>query len=515
MIRRTFEPHVSQLEEPKLEFRYGQKLEYPRDGLFLYGPVDYVHAPKQINYGVIGTKSGVNFFERWVTSIQSFINVPEPAKGSRALQPQNVAFPGFAEAFSADWPRRPVCVVDGIDSAELDRTLRLESRHEAVHKTVMLYVSRLIHEHNRLDNPPALWFVIIPDSVYHFCRPQSKVALSERVKGDITITSRQAQRLRIQPTLFGEENEQLEVFDYALDFHNQLKALLLKEKIVTQILRETTLAPNEFLKRNNLPMRSVGDPAKIAWNVCTTAYYKAGGRPWQLADVRPGVCYVGLVYKRERSADNRWACCAAQMFLTDGDGIVFRGALGPWYNTERGDFHLDRSAAGEIVHMVIEEYREKFAAAPKELFIHSRSRFSRDEWDGFLEVTPRETNLVGVQITKPKDMKLFRPGRYPVIRGTALHVDAATSFLWTTGYVPRLDTYMGSETPNPIRISVVRGACPVRTVLEDVLRLTKINFNACSFSSGMPMTIKFADAVGNVLGAAPSSEPRLPFMFYI
>ena len=27
-------------------------------------------------------------------------------------------------------------------------------------------------------------------------------------------------------------------------------------------------------------------------------YYKAGGRPWQLADVRPGVCYVGLVYKR-------------------------------------------------------------------------------------------------------------------------------------------------------------------------------------------------------------------------
>ena len=28
------------IDEPLLEFRFGQKLVYPRDGLFLYGPVD-------------------------------------------------------------------------------------------------------------------------------------------------------------------------------------------------------------------------------------------------------------------------------------------------------------------------------------------------------------------------------------------------------------------------------------------------------------------------------------------
>jgi hypothetical protein len=189
--------------------------------------------------------------------------------------------------------------------------------------------------------------------------------------------------------------------------------------------------------------------------------------------------------------------------------------LGPWYNTDRKEFHLDRKSAASLSQMIVQEYTDKFGAPPKELFIHSRSRFSDDEWDGFSDAAPSATNLIGVQISKPKDMKLFRPGVYPVIRGTALNVEAHASFLWTSGYVPRLDTYMGSETPNPIRISVVRGTCPIDTVLSDILRLTKINFNACSFSSGMPMTIKFAEAVGNVLGAAPSTEPRLPFMFYI
>lgn len=515
MISRSFTPFVSQLDEPELEFRYGQKLTYPRDGLFLYGPLDYEHAPRQINFGIIGTKFSVACFNEWAATIQGFIDIPPQSRVSRAVQPQHVPFPGFAEAFSAVWPQRPTCTIDDIDPAELDRCLRIGVRHEAVRETVKLYADRLIYEHNRLDNPPKVWFVVIPDSVYRYCRPQSKVAASERVQGEVTITQRQAQHFKVAPTLFGDEQKQLEVFEYVPDFHHQLKAILLKERIVTQILRETTLAPERFLKSNGMPIRPVADRARVAWNVSTTAYYKAGGRPWQLADVRPGVCYVGLVYKREHSADERWACCAAQMFLSDGDGVVFRGALGPWYNTDRKEFHLDRRSAASLSQMIIQEYTDKFGVAPKELFIHSRSKFSNDEWDGFADAAPPETNLVGVQISKPKDMKLFRPGAYPVIRGTALNVEAQASFLWTNGYVPRLDTYMGSETPNPIRVSVVRGNCPIDTVLNDILRLTKINFNACSFSSGMPMTIKFAEAVGNVLGAAPSTEPRLPFMFYI
>jgi hypothetical protein len=38
-------------------------------------------------------------------------------------------------------------------------------------------------------------------------------------------------------------------------------------------------------------------------------------------------------------------------------------------------------------------------------------------------------------------------GNYPVIRGTALPLGDRSAYLWTSGFVPRLDTYMGPETP--------------------------------------------------------------------
>ena len=46
-------------------------------------------------------------------------------------------------------------------------------------------------------------------------------------------------------------------------------------------------------------------------------------------------------------------------------------------------------------------------------------------------------------------MKLFRPGKYPVVRGSTLMLDDKQAFLWTAGYVPRLDTYLNPETPTP------------------------------------------------------------------
>jgi hypothetical protein len=58
---------------------------------------------------------------------------------------------------------------------------------------------------------------------------------------------------------------------------------------------------------------------------------------------------------------------------------------------------------------------------------------------------------------------------------------------------------MGPETPNPIMVRVQRGDCDLRGVLSDVMGLTKINFNSCLFNDRMPVTIRFANEVGDVL----------------
>ena len=44
------------------------------------------------------------------------------------------------------------------------------------------------------------------------------------------------------------------------------------------------------------------------------------------------------------------------------------------------------------------------------------------------------------------------------------------------------------------------------------MALTKLNYNACRFSDGDPVTIRFADAVGEILTAGPIGRfPPLPF----
>ena len=51
-----------------------------------------------------------------------------------------------------------------------------------------------------------------------------------------------------------------------------------------------------------------------------------------MSGIREGVAYIGIVFKRHSLAgENRSAACGAQIFLDSGDGIVFKGAVGDWF----------------------------------------------------------------------------------------------------------------------------------------------------------------------------------------
>ena len=55
------------LTEPPLEFRYGQKVPDPRDGLALFGPcdADAPSHPGTLAYGVVGRACGIELFSNW------------------------------------------------------------------------------------------------------------------------------------------------------------------------------------------------------------------------------------------------------------------------------------------------------------------------------------------------------------------------------------------------------------------------------------------------------------------
>ena len=67
------------------------------------------------------------------------------------------------------------------------------------------------------------------------------------------------------------------------------------------------------------------------------------------------------------------------------------------------------------------------------------------------------------------------------------------------------------------------GEADIETVLKDIMRLTKLNYNNCTFADGLPITLKFASKVGDILTTLPSDDDQdaeenhkpLPFLHYI
>lgn len=507
---------VEHFDEPQLEFAGMQTSPHPKDGLFLYGPHAKARKPREINLGVVGTPDGISHFRDWGFRLHRQVSVPPPGKGEKTDRLHLANFPGIQETFGISFDPDG-CSALSIPLSDIEHATRLQNLNEAVDKVARLYIDRVKKHLKNEERSIDVWILVLPEIVYDRCRPGSKRSGLVLEKGEFSRKQKGKATLPLLASVIDLQGE--EIFDDVPDFHRRIKAEFLKIA-PTQLLRETTLAPEKFLNAAGYPVRKTQDAATVAWNIATGVYYKTQPKPpWRLAQVRPGVCYIGMVYKNLPSDPDGHACCAAQMFLSEGDGVVFRGANGPW-KTGDYEYHLKRDAAKNLLNLVLDSYKEAHKSPPRELFIHGQTYFNDEEWSAFVEAAPAETNIVGVRIrTTGGETKLFRDGDYPVIRGTALLLDDKTAYLWTTGYVPELDTYIGPETPNPLHITVMRSKATrpdIRTVLSDIMGLTKINYNSCNFNDGLPVTVRFAKMVGDVLtmGSAKGEEKQ-PFKFYV
>ncbi|MCI0537558.1 MAG: hypothetical protein L0Z50_20280, partial [Verrucomicrobiales bacterium] len=499
------------LPEPTLLFGHSQSIEDPRDGLSLFGPFD----PAQtygVRYGVIGTKDGIRRFAEWVERIQHPIVENPPTR----LRPP---FPGFEVAFGIPFSPKPLVKVE-FQMSDLNKHVHIGDRFKRTYETAGFFTDRISEALRTEEERPDIWFIIAPEDVYKYCRPKSFVEKEQRIEAEGSMRPTEAIRLVREPSFFQEWNEAAVPYQYDPDFRNQIKGRLLSQQILTQVIRESTLAHREFLNKAGKPTRQLDKlQSEIAWNLGSAIYYKVGGRPWKLNGVRKGVCYVGLAFKRdERNPNPQAACCAAQMFLDSGDGVVFKGNVGPWMTGKRGHFHLTTHAAYELLNQAIESYKSKHDRnSPDELFVHGKIRFQEPEWNGFLEAAGTRTNVVGVKIDDADDFRLYREqGSMPVMRNIAWLQNERSGYLWSRGFIPRLQTYPGKEVPRPLFVEICEGKASIETVLQDVVGLTKLNYNSCRFADGVPVTLKFADAVGEVLISGPAvPKAPLPFRHYI
>ncbi len=501
---------VELLGEPALEFRYGQTAREPHQGLSLFGPfdADLPSRPGVVRHGAIGTRDGLERLRGFIARLQLpvFREYGDPAilRKDRYLWP---TFPGLGVAFSCSWSSDPAWSAE-VDGAAFQTLLLNMDPHKRAFDVCNHYlnaIKRASERDERLD----LIICVIPDEVWEDCRPHSKVidGFGEKPRAaEIALR-------RNQTALFSEYS--YEQYDYSVDFRRQLKARSMEYGIPLQLVRESTLRLSDD---NAGRERSLTPLSDRAWNLGVGLYYKAGGKPWRLTSARDGVCYVGLAFRQAegRRSDPKTACCAAQMFLDTGDGVVFRGEFGPWFSPERHQFQLGEAGARDLLHGVLETYRSEGGSELREIFIHSRSRISREEYRGYLEACPPSAKVVGVRVRRDMDTRLFRKGTYPVLRGTAWKLSDRAALLWASGFKPELMTYDGWEVPVPLRIDIQHGDADISQVCRDILGLTKLNYNACKLADAQPVTVGFSDAVGEILIGNPKVSSRRPnFRFYI
>lgn len=493
------------INEPKLIFGYNQEGFDPRDGLTLFGAYSREKFTNP-SIGIIGTPESKKRVLKW---LQSIIH-PVYGKKTDIARPY---FPSIETVFGMSLNFKAIREVS-VDENKLNYFLQFQDPHQRVHNLANLYADALKAYVSDENEPVTFWIVVIPDDVYKYGRPKSHIPKSE---ANIKVGIKDNYG-RKNLSLFDDVNELQLAYQYKINFHNQLKAKLLSDKIITQIIRESTIAYNDFRSAKDKPIRDLEKfESAIAWNLATAFYYKAGGTPWILNAARPKVCYLGLVYKQvDPENDRKTACCAAQMFLNTGDGLVFKGNLGPWFNEETNEYHLKKDAAKDLLQKALATFDKKDGGLPDEVFIHSRTFFEDEEWSGFLEAAGDKTKIVGVRIRPETVFKLYREKVYPVPRGTAFIYNNSKAYLWTKGFVPRLQTQFGLETPNPLSIAITRGEHDIKQVCEDVLALTKLNYNACVYGDGIPVTLRFANAIGEVLTAGPVGNIEvLPFKHYV
>ncbi|MAO50305.1 MAG: hypothetical protein CML16_05440 [Pusillimonas sp.] len=516
-------------QEPTLTFGSNQTAEDPRDGLMLFGPNEKF-SYTSLKAGVVGTSEGLELYKSFVGKIQSPIISSKTMYGNEIeIEAQRPSFVGFEAIYGIEWSTSPV-LSKYLQEEEINKILGEKNKKKRTRALVDFYAQKIIESKQKDDKRVDIWFVIVPRSVYIKCRFGSKgEELSKKMDEKITLLNEG------QLSLYADYDEDLKELeklkDDSSDFHNLLKAVLLQNKVESpvQIFVEPTLNFRDKLRNKEL---SDDMKAHLAWTTSVAIYYKLGNKPWILNDVRKDVCYLGLIFKKLPDKSNKHSVCsAAQMFLEDGDGAIFRGNIGLFKSESAEGYHLDEESAESLLGMALDDFFESKGFYPKELFIHGRVKFQEKEWQGFKDALIKreaDTDLNGILIKDSradarKKLKIFKDteregqtNNYGVMRGLAWHIDDKSGYLFTRGYIPRTNSTNHLEIANPLYIEINRGNAKIDIVMKDILALTKLNYNACIYGDGLPVTLRFSDLIGNILTATSEWQSEMrQFKYYI
>jgi hypothetical protein len=480
---------VRQLDEPALEFGEGTDRRV-KEGLTAFGPYSLrlgARHPQQVRVGLVGPKGPLEKARAFLDLMQQSI----PTLGDAQLQ--RPPFPGFASTFHSklllddSWQYM-------IPDDQLSAALELDPP-KAFRELLTMWSTGLEELKVQRDPPPDLMLCAIPNEVLKHCR---------RVRfADAPVKPTE------QLSLFDEQPQTIEALTgpealLERDFRRALKASAMRIAAPIQIVTPNLFGP--------VPGR-FDDPASRAWNLAVALFYKAGGAPWRVATPALDTLYIGISFHhRWHRGGHTVFAGLAQAFYPGSEGFALRGGEAE-KTPEELRLRLSEDDTARLVTDVLDQYRLRTSRDPRRVVVHKTTAFDDGERRGALRALDNvpETEFVALRTSA---FRLLRQGDYPPPRGSLTTI-GDRSFLLTTGYQANRKTYKGSHIPVPLDLVVDQGG-DVDQAAEDVMSLTKLNWNSAADHMQFPVTLAFAQKVGTIMAEVPEDEePQTRFSYYI
>jgi hypothetical protein len=308
-------------------------------------------------------------------------------------------------------------------------------------------------------------------------------------------------------------------FQTRLDLRDWLKAKTMVLNKPIQLVLPPTYDETKKRKLKTKPgeVRRLQDEATRAWNFHVALYYKAGGVPWRIARAPSDLtaCYVGISFYKSLES-NLLMTSMAQVYNERGEGVIIRGA--PVKTTkDEPQPHLTAEAAFQLLNDALEKYRKEHRTLPARLVVHKTSFYNEAELDGFVRAVSvqRIDSHDFLNVTRSMT-RLFRDGQYPPLRGTFLSLDDSNHILYTRGSVEFYSTYPGLYVPRPLRFKCIHNEQTPQFLAQELLALTKLNWNNTQFDGSEPITVRVAHKVGEILKYVPDHQAVQPrYSFYM
>lgn len=465
---------LSYIDEPELEFGSSPHIDI-KFGIMNYGVLDFDRqdAPRQIHVGLIGTNDDIEKILEWLEVCKNPIAAKQSNK--KNLFP---LFPGFHidHGFHSE-----ILTNSSIQSKLNPQSFKdlsnqnLESRTKAAAALFVSEIEHIVSKNHRVD----VFLCAIP------------IELAELLSATIESDDQEL-----------EEPPVDESGGRKLDFRKLLKAEAMKFRKPMQILLPSTY-DNRIKKKFKLGSHAEGsiqDEATRAWNFFTALYYKAGGVPWRLSRKSEDfqTCYIGVSFYRSLD-ETSIQTSVAQVFNERGEGIIIRGGAAKTSKEDK-QIHLDAEEAKKLILNALAKYKQEHKTRPARVVIHKTSDFDQNEIDGFVSAIKEEQIELFDFLALTKSItRLHRVGKYPPLRGTFWELDDETKILYTKGSVEFFQTYPGLYIPKTLKIKIAYREQTPKEIATEILSLTKMNWNNTQFDNSLPITVKAARQVGEIL----------------